>query len=255
MKVILHQAIGAEIDEVEQEANFSVTLRHPNVVQTYDYATRDIRVDPQTVGSASGVSPPGITPNLSQGSQQNSESRFSGKRSNPTRDTQPINNGRQNALGMQLPSSWMNSAVKPKLSDSGNTMNSTIQSWYSNSRKPRGGGLSSKMTSVGPYEAWKETWLVQEYCELGSLGKQNILRANKLPSAWGFEDPDMLAIIQTCMDIARGMKYLHDNKVVHGDLKCDNVLLQRAAGSSRGFTAKVADFGTSPTVCFWKRPS
>lgn len=47
------------------------------------------------------------------------------------------------------------------------------------------------------------------------------------------------------MDIARGMEYLHLDKITHGDLKGTNVLLQTAGGHANKFVAKVADFGLS----------
>lgn len=237
--------MGAELDDVEQEANFSVTLRHPNVVQTYHYATRSIQVDPEAVGCGTGQSPPGLTPqNSANGNFKESGSQVSAAKANADHGKvmNPIGS-QHGAAGMNLPTNWIASQVKSRLTDSANTRNSKIQSYYSNSNLAASPAMTPNMFSDETHEAWKETWLVQEYCELGSLGKQNILRANKLPSAWGFGEPGMLAIIQTCMDIARGMKYLHDNNVVHGDLKCDNVLLQRAAATQRGFLAKVADFG------------
>lgn len=237
--------MGAELDEVEQEANFSVTLRHPNVVQTFHYATRSIQVDPEAVGCGTGQSPPGLTPKKSGSSsirEPSSQSKAGMASASRGKIMDPIGS-QHGAAGMNLPTNWIASQVKSRLTDSANTRNSKIQSWYSNSNLAASPAMTPNMLSGVVHEAWKETWLVQEYCELGSLGKQNILRANKLPSAWGFGEPDMLAIIQSCMDIARGMKYLHDNNVVHGDLKCDNVLLQRAAATQRGFLAKVADFG------------
>ncbi|EMD47128.1 protein kinase domain containing protein [Entamoeba histolytica KU27] len=75
--------------------------------------------------------------------------------------------------------------------------------------------------------------LVTEFCPLGSLRK--FMKTNTMN--------DLLKI-RFCQDISRGMEYLHQNDIVHRDLKTDNVLVV----SNNPFdpvTAKVTDFGTS----------
>lgn len=49
----------------------------------------------------------------------------------------------------------------------------------------------------------------------------------------------------TALDIARAMMYLHNLRIVHGDLKAENVLLKSDAADPRGFVCKVGDFGLS----------
>ena len=44
--------------------------------------------------------------------------------------------------------------------------------------------------------------------------------------------------------MARGLKALHDCDIVHGDIKCENILL---FGDASNYTAKLADFGHSVT--------
>jgi serine/threonine protein kinase len=48
--------------------------------------------------------------------------------------------------------------------------------------------------------------------------------------------------LQLCLDVARGMEYLHAKRFVHFDLKSDNVL---AAVRGRRLVCKVCDFGLS----------
>lgn len=75
-------------------------------------------------------------------------------------------------------------------------------------------------------------YMITEYLEMGSLfdhlHKKNTPFNNK-------------QIIDMCEDIALGMVYLHDRKVLHCDLKSSNILLD---GS---FNIKLCDFGLSQT--------
>ncbi len=83
---------------------------------------------------------------------------------------------------------------------------------------------------------------MQEFGDLGSL-------RDVLNSRQGLRLPagaiDMLAVLDTALDIARAMAHLHSENIVHSDLKARNVLLKSAMTDPRGFLAKVADFGLS----------
>ena len=45
------------------------------------------------------------------------------------------------------------------------------------------------------------------------------------------------------LDIAEGLRCLHDNHLVHGDLKPDNILIFMLEHSNIRYTAKLSDFG------------
>jgi len=89
-----------------------------------------------------------------------------------------------------------------------------------------------------------EVRIIMEYCDRGSLVvgiRQGWLRDQRDPSM-----PDLEAVILTALDVARGLCCLHENNIIHGDLKPHNVLLQnKPFVDSRGFIAKIADFGLS----------
>lgn len=88
-----------------------------------------------------------------------------------------------------------------------------------------------------------QVWIVQELCEGGSLSTvlhTGALREGSTPDG----GPDMRAILQTAREVGRGMRYLHSVNEIHGDLSSNNILLA-LADNTRGFVAKVADFGLS----------
>lgn len=229
--MILHQEDEAE---VAQEAKFSVGLRHPNVVQTFQYAVRTVEVATPTPKAPNRENSTVLDINCTVEDSAAEGTEPATRCTITSSSRAPVSH-----VGMSLPSSWM------KTSNGGRMFYGTTN--------PSVSAQSSTIMTTEVHsqaedyneEQWLEMWLIQEYCNLGSLGKQNYLRINDQHSAWGCRNPSLQVIVDTCKDIARGMKYLHDNGIVHGDLKCDNVLLQSSHVDTKGFTAKVADFGQS----------
>ena len=93
--------------------------------------------------------------------------------------------------------------------------------------------------------AEKEMWLILEFCPHGDLksflakNKKKILNKNENNSI------SDRCLISWAYDVAKGMEYLSNNKIMHGDLAARNVLLDDNP-LGRGFSvAKVADFGLS----------
>ena len=50
----------------------------------------------------------------------------------------------------------------------------------------------------------------------------------------------LLWILKCLLDIVYGVEYMHSNGVLHGDLKCANVLCKACSTDIRGFICKVS---------------
>lgn len=90
-------------------------------------------------------------------------------------------------------------------------------------------------------DALYKIYLVQEFCSLGSLAD-----AIKERRFWEAEvsSPRLSDLLAVAADVAAGMAHIHSRNIIHGDLKCTNVLLLRADSPSK-VLAKIADFGLS----------
>ena len=103
---------------------------------------------------------------------------------------------------------------------------------------------ASKNFMKSQYKNDLEVRIIMEYCDRGSLVSAIALGWFRSPD--DSSQPDFEAVILTALDIARGLCCLHENNIIHGDLKPHNVLLQnKPFVDSRGFIAKIADFGLS----------
>eukprot|EP00210_Caulerpa_lentillifera_P007187 g6877.t1 len=87
------------------------------------------------------------------------------------------------------------------------------------------------------------TWIIMEYCDMGSL--DHAIKERKFFATESGNEPKLDFMILTAIDIAGAMRYLHDQRIIHGDLKSQNVLLKESALDERGFYCKVGDFGLS----------
>ena len=52
-------------------------------------------------------------------------------------------------------------------------------------------------------------------------------------------------ILRCLIDVAGALQHMHSLGMVHGDLKCNNILLQSSRSEARGFRCKIADMGCS----------
>lgn len=100
---------------------------------------------------------------------------------------------------------------------------------------------------VGSKATVQEMWIIQEWCDLGTL--------NNYASTKPYERPKARARIKDILiEICKATAYLHASDVIHGDLTSNNVLRQSLdLGEAKvveeesavcdSFTCKVCDFG------------
>jgi serine/threonine protein kinase len=91
----------------------------------------------------------------------------------------------------------------------------------------------------------KDIWLVIEFCELGEL--KNYLIGNKetIISGTNSKEINSRCLLLWSHDIAKGMQYLSENYIMHGDLAARNIMLDEDPLKIGCSVAKVADLGLS----------
>ncbi|ELP91149.1 serine/threonine protein kinase HT1, putative [Entamoeba invadens IP1] len=81
--------------------------------------------------------------------------------------------------------------------------------------------------------------MVTEFAQFGSL--QDLMRIKKS------EEIEMKLRIKMCLDCAQGILYLHENGILHRDIKPDNFLVF-SIDSKDGVNAKLTDFGSARNI-------
>jgi len=89
-------------------------------------------------------------------------------------------------------------------------------------------------TEEGEEKEGVEMWIVQEWCDGGTLREYC-----KQPKV---EGAGLLEALEIGLEIGRGIAYLHDRNIIHGDLTPNNVML-KSHPCRKGYTCKVCDFG------------
>ncbi|GFH12221.1 protein kinase domain-containing protein, partial [Haematococcus lacustris] len=86
---------------------------------------------------------------------------------------------------------------------------------------------------------WK-LYIIQEWCDSGNLA-QAVDRGLLLKDG----RPNYISILQLAKDIAKGLAFVQQKNVIHGDLSSGNIMLRFDARAVSCYTAKVCDFGLS----------
>ncbi|KAK9812659.1 hypothetical protein WJX72_001473 [[Myrmecia] bisecta] len=92
---------------------------------------------------------------------------------------------------------------------------------------------------AAPYDL--TTYIVMERCE-SSLEDKHACLWELLNSSFTM---GLSSVLKTLVEVVVGLEYLHSIGIVHGDLKCSNILCQTSLADRREFRCKISDFGLS----------
>ena len=85
------------------------------------------------------------------------------------------------------------------------------------------------------YETETTIYLILELCSGGNL-------AQRLRNSNGFDEDQIHPIL---LGLLKGIKYLHEQKIIHRDLKIDNILFKQDLNVNAEENVKIVDFGLS----------
>ncbi|KAI8466889.1 MAG: hypothetical protein J3K34DRAFT_460676 [Monoraphidium minutum] len=85
--------------------------------------------------------------------------------------------------------------------------------------------------------------VVMEYCEHGSLRDAIKRGAFHRQMAGGMLGVDVRTVVEVLLEVAEAIRYLHSLKLLHCDVKIENILLKADITRALGFVPKLADFG------------
>lgn len=88
-------------------------------------------------------------------------------------------------------------------------------------------------------------WLLIEFCQFGDLKMYLIKNKNTILSGSDCDPINSRCLVKWAYDIVKGMRYLTENNIMHGDLAARNVMIDDNPLIDQYPVAKVADFGLS----------
>ena len=107
-----------------------------------------------------------------------------------------------------------------------------------NSNKQRQLNHENVVKILDIHNTSEEIWMFLEYCTGGDLN--NFARTHFQE----FTRAKLMIMQQT----AEGLKFLHDLRIAHRDMKPENILIQHQAGAEQSVTVKLTDFGLAKFI-------
>ena len=105
--------------------------------------------------------------------------------------------------------------------------------------------VSMIASCTSDFEETGNMFLLLEYCQYGDLKNYLNMKYKEIQAGKESDIINSRCLIKWAYDVANGMHYLEQNKIMHGDLAARNVLMDENISEGGYPVAKVADFGLS----------